>query len=212
MTSASSVLAISITTDDEVVLDARVHIPSAEPLGALVMSHPHPLYGGTQDHPLVVAVCEAMASEGWLAIRFDFRGTNQSGGTHGGGIDEQLDVAAAIREVGSRVPSGTPIIAAGYSFGAATTFSTVAPQLSARVGIALPTAMLKRAPDPMPTFLVHPRHDQFTSVADLEHAASSWPDSSTRIEIIEGSDHFMNGFVHSTATSVTSWCTEFRRS
>jgi uncharacterized protein len=203
---AAPVHAITLTTQDGVVLDARLHAPSGPPVGGIVMSHPHPLYGGDQHHPLVVAICEAMSAIGWLAVRFDFRGTNSSGGSHGRGVDEQLDVLAAVADLRSRLPNEAPLVAAGYSFGAATTFRTHDDKLSARIGIALPVSMLQEFPTPLPTLLIHPRHDQYTSVMELEAAATSWPGSTVPIDILEGADHFMNGFVQAVVTRVIDFC------
>ncbi len=203
---ATSVQSITVTTQDGIALDARVHSPDGNPMGGIVMSHPHPLYGGDQHHPLVVAVCEAMAAHGWLAMRFDFRGTNQSGGSHGRGVDEQLDVLAAADELRSRLPNGAPVVAAGYSFGAATTLSVRDGRLSARIGIALPVSMVQSVPISLPTLLIHPRHDQYASIADVERATASWSGSAVTLEILEGADHFLNGFIQSTTARVVEFC------
>ena len=203
---ATRVESITLTTQDGIALDARLHSPLGSPVGGIVMSHPHPLYGGDQHHPLVVAVCDAMAACGWLAVRFDFRGTNHSGGSHGRGVDEQLDVVAAGDELRSRLSNGGPVVAAGYSFGAATTLSVRDDLLSARIGIALPVSLVQSVPISLPTLLIHPRHDQYASIADVERAADSWSGSAVTLEIVEGADHFLNGFIQSTAARVVEFC------
>jgi uncharacterized protein len=197
---------ISLLTTDDVRLDATLHVPAARPIGGFVMAHPHPLFGGDMEHPLVLAVCEEMESAGWLALRFNFRGTNGSGGTHGKGVDEILDVQAAIAELSKNVPSG-PMVLAGYSFGAAVILSTPHAEISARIGIATPVSLLKSHPEARPTLLIHPRHDQYTSIDQLEQAVSGWEATSRgpSIEIIEGADHFLNGFVAKISRRVRMW-------
>jgi uncharacterized protein len=197
---------ISLLTTDDVRLDATLHVPAARPIGGFVMAHPHPLFGGDMEHPLVVAVCEEMESAGWLALRFNFRGTNRSEGTHGKGVDEILDVQAAIAELSKNVRSG-PIVVGGYSFGAAVTLSTPHAEISARIGIATPVSLLKTHPEAGPKLLIHPRHDQYTSIDQLERAVAGWPTTavSPSVEIIEGADHFLNGFVAKISHRVRMW-------
>lgn len=82
----------------------------------VVITHPHPLYGGDMNNPVVETISRAYAEKDYTTLRFNFRGTGRSEGTYGGGIGEQQDVIAAMRflhESGLRT-----IDLAGYSFGA----------------------------------------------------------------------------------------------
>src|SRR3990172_254396 len=92
----------------------------AAPPGAsagVVICHPHPLYGGDMDNPVVVRVQEACAAEGLATLRFNFRGVGGSSGTHGEGGGEQDDARAALEALEQK--AGTAALAiAGYSFGA----------------------------------------------------------------------------------------------
>jgi uncharacterized protein len=194
----SKVVSTSLTlqTSDGVVIDGNVY-DLDEPIGGLVMLHPHPLYGGDQHHPLVVSICEAVSESGWLAIRFDFRGTNRSEGVHSQGTDELFDVDAAVRELARRL-GDKPIIVAGYSFGASVALRCPNENISARIAIATPIALLTSGPTipESPTLLIHPRHDQYTSEVDLRDAVGLWPHSSmVDVVMVEGADHFLNGFV-----------------
>lgn len=71
---------------------------------------------------VVFAICQALARQSIAALRFNFRGVGNSGGTFGEGIAEQEDVRAALDHVTS-----TPDIdhgrlgLVGYSFGAGVT-------------------------------------------------------------------------------------------
>ena len=46
----------------------------------LVVSHPHPLHGGTMDHPVVAAIFRAGGGAGSRALRYNFRGVGASTG------------------------------------------------------------------------------------------------------------------------------------
>lgn len=84
--------------------------------GAVVIAHPHPLYGGDMNNPVVLAVARAYQGHGYATLRFNFRGVGASEGAYDEGRGEQEDVRAAVsylREMGE-----TPIDLAGYSFGA----------------------------------------------------------------------------------------------
>nr|MCU0539985.1 alpha/beta hydrolase [Desulfobacterales bacterium] len=61
----------------------------------VVVTHPHPLYGGDMDNPVVLAVCRAFRRKGFSTLRFNFRGVGGSGGHHDRGVGECDDVRAA---------------------------------------------------------------------------------------------------------------------
>ena len=83
---------------------------------AVVVTHPHPLYGGDMYNNVVESVARAYRQKGYATLRFNLRGVGRSEGSHDQGVGEQEDVRAAmdyLRELGK--PS---IDLAGYSFGA----------------------------------------------------------------------------------------------
>ena len=92
--------------------------PGTGPFPAVVVCHPHPLYGGDMSNNVVLAICQELAGRSIAALRFNFRGVGRSGGTFGGGVAEQEDVKAALAFVSS-APDIDPkrIGLAGYSFG-----------------------------------------------------------------------------------------------
>jgi alpha/beta superfamily hydrolase len=99
-------------------IEARLSAsPSA--VRAVVLCHPHPLYGGTMHNPVVLAVAKVLAAWGgdrvaWL--RFNYRGVGASGGSYDDGRGETLDARAVIREMKRRAP-GAKLTVCGYSFG-----------------------------------------------------------------------------------------------
>jgi len=82
----------------------------------VVVSHPHPLYGGSMHNHVVKAIVRAYREMGYSTLRFNFRGVEKSGGDFDNGIGEQEDVEAALKYMSNN--GKTHIDLAGYSFGA----------------------------------------------------------------------------------------------
>jgi|WetSurMetagenome_2_1015567.scaffolds.fasta_scaffold13558_4 uncharacterized protein len=81
----------------------------------VVVTHPHPLYGGDMLNNVVEALCHAYNKCGYSSLRFNFRGAGGSEGAYDNGNGEQDDMEAAVRYL---VNSGIKKIdLAGYSFG-----------------------------------------------------------------------------------------------
>ena len=113
--------AIDFLSSKRVSLQGIVTTPEVPPrtYAALVMCHPHPMLGGSMEHPLVTAVCRKAHSEGIASLRFNFRGVGPSEGAFTNGPEEQNDVRAAL-EILKLMPDidAGRIGLVGYSFGA----------------------------------------------------------------------------------------------
>ena len=97
--------------------------------------------------PLMIAVTLRLVERGFSVLRFNFRGTGDSTGSHDEGVSERLDVAAAVATARDR---DQPVSLAGWSFGAAVALNWLADNDEAipYVGIA---PMTERLPDQLPT-------------------------------------------------------------
>ena len=84
---------------------------------SVLVCHPHPLGGGTLHNKVVFHAMKAFQSFGLPVLRFNFRGTGLSEGTHDEGRGEQEDVRAALDWLDTEF--ARPILFAGFSFGAA---------------------------------------------------------------------------------------------
>ena len=70
-------------------LEALLEAPEdADPRGAALVCHPHPLYGGTMHNKVVYRVARALRHSGCVVLRFNFRGVGSSHGEHNQGIGE----------------------------------------------------------------------------------------------------------------------------
>jgi alpha/beta superfamily hydrolase len=92
-----------------------------EPHGAVagfaIITHPHPLQGGTAEHKIPQIIARACQENGYVAVRPNFRGVGGTAGTHDAGRGETDDVLYIVRSMRSQYPQ-SPIILAGFSFGA----------------------------------------------------------------------------------------------
>ena len=119
---------------------------SGEPRGGAVVAPPHPLYGGSMDHPVVNELSWACSSAGFASLRFDWRGVGASTGTPSGeAADADADYGAALDHIGETVEGA--IVACGYSFGAgaAVRASTGRPRVRRLVLVAPVPALIDAA-------------------------------------------------------------------
>ena len=99
-------------------LEALLRLPP-HPVGAAVVAHPHPLFGGTMHTKVVHRTAKLLSDRFHLAtLRFNFRGVGASEGIYDDGRGETDDLVAAVRFVREKQPSG-PLVLAGFSFGSA---------------------------------------------------------------------------------------------
>ena len=97
-------------------LEARLAVPEGARWG-VVICHPHPLYGGDMDSPVVARMAEACADRGLATLRFNFRGVGASTGRHDEGRGEQDDLRACLEHLKESLGGDARVAPAGYSFG-----------------------------------------------------------------------------------------------
>ncbi len=95
-------------------LESLLHLASGP--DAVVITHPHSLYGGEMDNPVVAMLTGVYQRLGYTTLRFNFRGVGASGGGYDDGRGEQDDVRAAAAYLAGLGRTVTDL--AGYSFGA----------------------------------------------------------------------------------------------
>jgi alpha/beta superfamily hydrolase len=84
------------------VLEGVLERPQGDVRGGVVLSHPHPLMGGTMAQPVVYRSAEACRRRQFATLRFNFRGVGGSEGSYSG-EDEYQDVAAAAAYLRERL-------------------------------------------------------------------------------------------------------------
>jgi alpha/beta superfamily hydrolase len=177
----------------EVSLEARF-IPGVNPAG-VVITHPHPLYGGSMNNNVVWTAARAFGDRGWSTLRFNFRGVGASTGSYGEGHDEVEDVAGAVAYMAGRAPG--PCFLAGYSFGAAVAARALLGGLkvAGTVLISPPIAFMDlgfMAQTPGISFIVAGDQDDLCPLPDLEKLCRQYqPPVDCRV--VSGADHFYGG-------------------
>lgn len=182
-------------------LEAELDRPAREPVFRAVVSHPHPLYGGTMDNGVVMLTSRALVAAGGETLRYNFRGVGRSAGTHDEGRGEQLDLAAAIDAMVARQPA-LPLILAGYSFGAVMTLELLTAgsrQGPEPAGVLLIAPPVDRYHDrswrlgSVPAVVIYGDRDGLTPPVLIEERAAQWGPN-VRLEAISGAGHDLGSF------------------
>jgi len=168
------------------------------PFAALV-THPHPLFGGTMHNKVVYNVMKAFTHFGIPVLRFNFRGNGLSEGVHDKGEGEIDDVRAAVDYQAALY--NKPILFAGFSFGSYTGLRATCgdPRVAGLIGLGLPVQAAGRdytyefiAHCTQPKLFISGDHDEFCPGDVLKQVAATSPGQSDCI-IIPGADHFFQG-------------------
>ena len=74
----------------ELSLEGALTIPEGTgTFPAIIVCHPHPLYGGSMHNNVINSVCEALAQSSLISFKFNFRGVDASQGEFDQGDGEQ---------------------------------------------------------------------------------------------------------------------------
>ena len=161
-------------------------------LGSAVFAPPHPLHGGTLHNKVVFRAARALTAAGYGTLRFNFRGVGLSQGRGEAGRGEVEDFRAALDE--AELLGGLPIVAGGFSFGAAAALRAIAGdrRVAALVAAGLPLATdsgANLARPLVPALFVTGERDAFGPPALLADLAAD----SSEIVVVSGVDHFFDG-------------------
>lgn len=181
-------------------LEGVLTIPDGNPpFPAVIVCHPHPLYGGSMDNNVVYALCDAFTQSSIVSLRFNFRGVGGSEGEHSHGKEEQEDVSAAISYM-AEIKEANPdkIGIAGYSAGAGFSFPVACrdKRVKAMAAISPPVSLydfslLKNCSKPK--LLISGTEDNFTPVDQFLKFCKGLPEPK-KCESMDGVDHFWWGF------------------
>jgi len=198
-------------------LEAILNTGAEDALYAAVVAHPHPLGGGTMHNKVVYHAAKAFSSFGLPVLRFNFRGTGLSEGTHDEGRGEVDDVRASLDWVTENLR--LPILFAGFSFGSNVGLRACCGDVRVRglVGIGLPVRAEGRdytynflpGCGPVPKLFISGDHDAFSPRGVLESylVAAQEP---KRVVWIEGADHFFAGIAGSPASKLDAMSAAMR--
>jgi alpha/beta superfamily hydrolase len=198
----------------ELFLEGIVAIPEgAGPFPAVIVCHPHPLYGGSMDNNVVYSLSETLTQASLVSFKFNFRGVGESHGEFGQGIGEQEDVEAAISFISTvKAVDSKRIGLTGYSAGAgfALPIGSKDDRIKALAAISPPLSMfdfdfLKSRPKPK--LLISGSRDNFTPADQFLEFCQTLSEPK-ECEIIEGVDHFWWDYESRLAAKVTAFFTK----
>lgn len=192
-------------------LEGIVHLPKCDTtVPAVVICHPHPLYGGDMDNNVVMAIGAALGEIPMAALRFNFRGVGRSEGEYDEGKGEQDDVVAALaflESLGSIDRSRIGLV--GYSFGAKAAQAVASRQRDVQA-VALVSPFLadveweQLKSYATPKLFLCGSEDGFIASKKVQRLAAGLPGLS-RCEVIAGADHFWWGYEAKVADKVASF-------
>ena len=185
--------------------------PSATHAG--LICHPHPLGGGTMHNKVVYRAAKVFSGLGWPVLRFNFRGVGLSQGEHDGRA-EARDVTAALDWLAASFRK--PIVAAGFSFGAATGLkaASVREDVAGFAALGLPTHAEGREyrypyleACHFPKLFLSGDRDQYAAMDELRAVVDAAPEPK-QLVTIGGADHFFTGQLEAMQAALGTWLRE----
>jgi alpha/beta superfamily hydrolase len=190
-------------------LEAQVATP-ADARRGIVLCHPHPLYGGDMDNPVVVRAAEVCREANLATLRFNFRGVGGSTGSHDEGRGEQDDLQRALDHLAGLLASGSTLAALGYSFGAAVAARVAMRRPLAGVALIAPALAMPALADlgdlasvKGHLLIVAGTADTYCPIDALQRLARAVPHATVRT--VEGADHFFFGKLFPLGEIVGAW-------
>ena len=174
---------------------------------AVVISHPHPLFGGSMHNGVVESIARVYHQAGYTTLRFNFRGVGTSEGTYGEGQGEKEDVRAALQYLCGKGKGRIDL--AGYSFGAWVNLLTglTEDEVMRMILVSPPVAFLDFhliSFTPQLKLVIVGSLDQIAPPELIETTLPQW-NPSARLEIIEGADHFYGGYTNKLESILTCY-------
>jgi len=182
---------------------------------AAVVCHPHPLFGGTMHNKVVYQTAKSFDALGLAVLRFNFRGTGMSAGTHDRGRGERGDVVAALDFLAVEFPA-TPLLVAGFSFGCFVGLRVGCKddRVTECIGLGTPVnntdfSFLHECAKPK--LFVHGENDEFGDIKKVEQLVESLP-GEKQLVVVSDVDHFFVGKLKEVDAAISEWMMERHQS
>jgi alpha/beta superfamily hydrolase len=172
-----------------------------------VVAPPHPLYGGSIESPVLSEIAYACTKAGIASLRFNWRGVGASAGAPSGdAADADLDYRAALAHMRETVAG--PIVACGYSFGAAAAVRVAFDdeRIDRLILVAPPPAMLPAdafARLARPVLALVGECDSLVEPELLRELAETA--GGVRLEVIPVADHFFGAGLADLSRLAADW-------
>ena len=167
------------------------------PWPGIVICHPHPLHGGSMHNNVVMALALGLAEEGFVTLRFNFRGVGDSEGEHTEGEKEFEEVLGALDLIKAWPDTQRKVGVVGYSFGSGVILRHDAVQKEADAVTLVSPALRYISDSPLkghkiPSLIVAGDRDRLVDSEKLPEELDTFarkPES----RIFDGVDHFWYG-------------------
>ena len=174
---------------------------------SVVITHPHPLYGGDMHNNVVAAIARVYRQKGYTTLRFNFRGIGNSQGSYGDGVGEQEDVRAAISYLSD--VNINQIDLAGYSFGAWVNALAATNNLNIKnmIMVSPPVAFIDFGSISKLGSLgliVSGSRDDIAPPDLIKKSYGAW-NAAAKFEVINGADHFYAGYLDKLETILAAY-------
>jgi alpha/beta superfamily hydrolase len=172
-------------------IEVVINAPSHSPAGIALVTHPHPLQGGTLDNKVAQTLAKTFFGLGYVAIRFNFRGVGASEGSFDEGNGESDDALVVLAHARRRFGEALPCALAGFSFGAFVQ-TRVASRVHAERIVLVGPAVKRFAVEAVPpdTIVIHGEEDDVVALADVYDWARP---QQLPIVVFPGCGHFFHG-------------------
>lgn len=198
---------IELHTDDGLTLVGELALPPEhDPVATLVFLHPLPTHGGFMDSHVIRKAANRLPALTDLAVlRFNFRGATSprgtSEGSFGHGVDERLDLAAAMHFVAERGLPNPWLV--GWSFGTEVALKHGLPfpisgviLLSPPLRRTTPSELEPWAERGVPVVVLVPELDDFLRPDEARVKFAVLPEAD--LVAVEGAKHLWVGETHTT--------------
>jgi alpha/beta superfamily hydrolase len=182
-------------------------ISEGETQNAVVVTHPHPLYGGEMHNNVVEAVIRAYCEREYTTLRFNFRGVGRSQGAYDEGVGEQSDVREAVAYLAQL--GKTAVDVAGYSFGSWINAKCIdsLTHVKRMIMVSPPVAFMDFSffkECPHLRLVVAGSEDDIASPSMIQKMLPAWNPEALFKEI-QGADHFYWGKTQEIEAIISDW-------
>jgi len=167
------------------------------PWPGVVICHPHPLHGGNMENNVVLALALGLVEEGFVTLRFNFRGVGRSEGEHTKGEKESEEVLGALDLIKAWPDTNGKTGLTGYSFGTSVILShgELHEEADAIALVSPPFRAVEETPlkkSKVPALIVTGDRDKLVDSTKLDAELASF-NNSLEFKLFDGVDHFWYG-------------------
>ncbi len=191
-------------------LQALLESPGLDPaIGTVVVCHPHPQHGGTMHNKVAHTLARAFRRLGFHALRFNFRGTEDSEGRFDNGVGELDDVLHVIAWArASGLPD--PLWLAGFSFGAAIAVRAAATvEVAGLISVAPAVSRFAGGLTTQPTCPWLVLQGDQDELVDLDETIDWFNglEPGPELQVMHGAEHFFHGRLPELRAAVEAFVT-----